>query len=138
MSKFRGGLRAADVAITLAVIVLAIGAGLAAWLWGPYAPSAAAGDGRVVVVRAEGQPVLTVELGPDLEIERHDVSGPLGVTVVEIGPEGARILESPCRDKICIRPAPINNPGQTVVCLPNRVSVEIQAGREPPFDTVSY
>ncbi len=54
------------------------------------------------------------------------VRGPLGITEVEIDKKSARIIESPCKNKICIRSGAISKPGQWIACLPNRVIVSIE------------
>ncbi|MEM5947116.1 NusG domain II-containing protein [Spirochaetia bacterium 38H-sp] len=53
------------------------------------------------------------------------VSGPLGETLIKIEDGYARIIESPCPDKLCIAMGRISSPGQWVACLPNRIFVRI-------------
>lgn len=47
-----------------------------------------------------------------------------GVTV-EVQSGRVRISESDCPDKVCERTGFISSPMQTIVCLPNRISVRI-------------
>jgi hypothetical protein len=76
----------------------------------------------VEVISVQGS--STVPLGAD----RHlDVTGPLGVTVVELGPDGAEVRSSPCPLQICVRSGPISRPGRVVACLPNRVAIRLLA-----------
>ena len=75
---------------------------------------------RLEVVSREGTIVLP--LGPDRTIEAE---GPLGVTVIEVGPGGARVRWSPCPNRLCVRAGEISRPGQVVACLPNRVALRI-------------
>ncbi len=35
------------------------------------------------------------------------------------------VTDSPCRDKICVKSGGIKNVGETIICLPERVSVRI-------------
>ncbi len=65
------------------------------------------------------------------------VHGPLGDTVVELGGGQARVLSSPCTEKICIRTGAIARPGQWIACLPNRVFLDIQ-GSGSAADAVSF
>jgi len=58
-----------------------------------------------------------------------DVTGPLGSTRVKIVDGNAWIEYSPCREKICIRMGKINRIGEQIVCVPNRVLVEIRGGK---------
>ena len=50
--------------------------------------------------------------------------------VIEFDGNRARVIDSPCRDKLCARAGWIERPGDVAVCLPQRVIVEIRgAGR---------
>jgi len=44
---------------------------------------------------------------------------------VRLGPEGARVLESPCPLKLCVAAGLASRPGQVVACLPNRVALRV-------------
>ncbi|MDR2687877.1 MAG: NusG domain II-containing protein [Oscillospiraceae bacterium] len=49
---------------------------------------------------------------------------------VEIAGRRARVADSPCRDRLCVRAGWLERPGDVAVCLPQRVIVEIRgAGR---------
>ena len=54
------------------------------------------------------------------------VGGPIGDTLVEIRGSRARVIESPCRDKICILAGHLDATGAWTACLPNRVFVRIE------------
>jgi len=63
------------------------------------------------------------------------------IEVLETGK--ARVTDSPCPDKTCVRTGWISRPGQAIVCLPNRIVVRIEGsatGRnlESCFDAVTY
>ena len=64
------------------------------------------------------------------------VKGPLGYTIVVIKGGKAWIKNSPCREKICMKMGKISRTGQQVICVPNRVLVEID-GKNGDVDAVS-
>lgn len=41
-----------------------------------------------------------------------------------------------CKNHICIREGRISRPGQTIICMPNRIVVEIKGGNEA-YDAVT-
>jgi hypothetical protein len=74
-----------------------------------------------------------------LEADRvEEVSGPLGLTVVAIRRGEARVLSSPCVEKICVKSGAISRPGQWIACLPNRVIVDIRGGVRKEVDAYSF
>ena len=46
--------------------------------------------------------------------------------ILYIEKNGVTVTRSDCADKICVNTGKITKPGQTIVCLPARVSVELQ------------
>jgi hypothetical protein len=57
------------------------------------------------------------------------VQGPLGVTTVLIEKGEVRVEDSPCREKICIKMGKIQRTGEQLICVPNRVVVELEGER---------
>ncbi len=54
----------------------------------------------------------------------------LGINIVEFIDEKVGMYEADCPDKICYSPEYILRPGETIVCLPNRVVIEVK-GESP-------
>ena len=46
--------------------------------------------------------------------------------MIEIDGSRARVVDSPCRDKLCVHAGWLERPGDVAVCLPRRVIVEIR------------
>jgi len=62
---------------------------------------------------------------------------------VEISTEnGVRLVESDCPAKICVHSGWIKNSGQTIVCLPNKLLLELKGaiikGEQEEYDAISY
>ena len=68
--------------------------------------------------------------------KKVEVPGPLGNTVVVIKNNKAWVEYSPCREKICMKMGKINRVGQQIICVPNRILVEIE-GKNGDIDAVS-
>lgn len=52
------------------------------------------------------------------------------LNTVEVNNEKIRIRKSTCLEQICINRGFISKPGQTIVCLPHKVIIEIEAINE--------
>jgi hypothetical protein len=103
------------------VIALAAAGAIAFSAVSAYGPGK--GQAEVVIKGKDGEWVYP--LSPDREV---DIMGPLGETRILIKDKTARIVESPCKNKICIAAGAINEPGQWIACLPNQVFVRIDGG----------
>lgn len=101
------------------VIALVLGGASATipWLQGTFEAS-----GRWAIVRLEGQIVHKLSLAQDQEIT---VIGPAGETTIQVQGGRVRVLRSPGAQEICMRQGWIHQPGQALICLPNRVTIEI-------------
>ena len=78
------------------------------------------------------------DLSQDAEIE---LKGPLGATKVAISGGAARVLDSPCREKICVNSQPLSAGGDWTACLPNRVFLQVTGdagGADAEIDAVSF
>jgi hypothetical protein len=53
------------------------------------------------------------------------VQGPLGITYVEIENNKVRILDSPCKNKLCVAMGEIDEENQWIACMPNKVFIRI-------------
>ncbi|PIQ99576.1 MAG: hypothetical protein COV66_10495 [Nitrospinae bacterium CG11_big_fil_rev_8_21_14_0_20_45_15] len=64
------------------------------------------------------------------------VPGPLGITEVQIEDGRARIIKSPCQNKICIKSGYIQYADRISACIPNRVLVRIVGVSRETVDTI--
>ena len=119
-------LKALDIlAIALSFAVVA------AFSVAAYGGRGAAGQ---VVVESSGARYF-FPLGQD-RVER--IPGPRGDTIVEVHAGSARVIDSPCPDKVCVASGSISRTGQWIACLPNRVLVRIEGRGEPTVDGTAF
>lgn len=60
-----------------------------------------------------------------------------GLVKIEIKEKKARIISSPCKNKLCIKQGFISKPGETIVCLPEKVLLTIKNNSEKGTQTTS-
>ncbi len=115
-------LRAGDVVVIALVIALAV------TIW-------------AYPIFYSGQTALKVEISQNGELVR---SVPLNGTsekielsgcVVEISNGNVWMLESDCGDKVCVKTGEIHSSGQSIICVPNRVTIDISG--ESGIDAVA-
>ena len=65
------------------------------------------------------------------------IEGPIGKTEVIIDSGKVRISKSPCTKKYCLHQGWINKLNQTIVCVPNQISISI-IGARTDYDSLNY
>lgn len=81
-------------------------------------------DGNKVVIKVDGEIVKIVNLTDTNNIIVNGYDGGTNTVVIENGT--VYMTEADCPDKICVNTGKISKIGETIVCLPHRVVVEIQ------------
>ena len=87
--------------------------------------------GNEVVVSVDGTVTKTFSLSENVTYEIRGYDGGRNFLVIENGE--AYLTEASCPDHLCIHMGRIKNVGQSIICLPNRVTVEIR-GRDKSGD----
>ena len=85
-------------------------------------------------IQQGGKLLATLTLDQQREVS---VTGPLGVTVIQIEHGRARVKSSPCLNKYCVHQGWLSHAGQASFCLPNRVSIRLM-GASPSYDSLNY
>lgn len=81
------------------------------------------GTGAAVEVRVAGGERQRYSLEQNADVEISGTNG--GVNRLHIEEGQAWITEASCPDKVCVHMGKISQPGQTIVCLPNQVVIEV-------------
>ncbi|MBN1289354.1 MAG: NusG domain II-containing protein [Actinobacteria bacterium] len=84
-----------------------------------------AGKPAFAVVEVNGRESLRVALGEDGRDRTFDVEGSAGTSTIEVKNGRVRMLESDCPDKLCIGMGWAEKTGDSIVCIPNRVVIEL-------------
>lgn len=118
--------------ILIAVVLLA-----AAGIYLFY--SAGAEDGKVAVVTVDGEWKATLPLESSTE-ESVQSSSTIrtewGYNIVTVQNGQVFVKEADCRDHICVEHKKISKVGETIVCLPHKLVVEIKGEAPADFDAV--
>jgi hypothetical protein len=112
----------------LIILVLLAAVALTAW----YRP----GPGKNAVISVDGKTVASYPLAG--EAQTVTVEGDLGPVTIRLEEGKIRITQSPCPHQLCVKQGAVQAAGQTIVCLPNRLVIEITGPDSGKTDGLAY
>ena len=89
-----------------------------------------AGKGTVTV-KVDGKIEGSYPLTEDQTIELNH-----GTNILEIKNGEASMIEADCPDQICVHQKAISANGESIICLPNKIVVEVQSEKDSELDAV--
>ena len=69
--------------------------------------------------------------------EDREVSINGGTNILRIRNGRAKMIEADCPDQLCVDQRAVSADNESIICLPNRVIVEIQSRQESEYDAVT-
>lgn len=94
-------------------------------------------DQLYVIIEVDGKEYKKISLDHSNASRKIEIDTIYGHNVIEVDGEGARFLESNCKDQLCIKMGKITKANQTSICLPNRVSIKLVTPKSD-LDGISY
>jgi hypothetical protein len=114
--------------ISIAVVLLF---SIAAILWTWSGDSKSDKHGSRVAVHHQGKLLQRVSLEEDTI-----VGLPNGAMKIELKDSRVRVAWSNCPNQLCVNTGWIKTAGETIVCVPNEVLIEIEVTDRPALDAV--
>ena len=118
--------RKSDYILIIAIVLVA------ALLWVGLRITGKAGTS--VRVTVDGKIYGEYRLDDELEIRIGDEKS-YNMLIIQNGE--AYVAEASCPDKLCVHQGKIHYSGQSIVCLPNKVVVEVVGGEQSEYDAVA-
>lgn len=121
-----GIIKKADIVLLIVLILFGAALSIPAALW--------KGSGNTVKITVNGKlfGIYTLSDNQTVEINKDGRTN-----IVRI--EGGKVLmeSASCKNQVCVHTGRISHTGQSIVCLPNRVSVTIEGKEASGYDAVS-
>ena len=89
-------------------------------------------DGGYVEVEKSGQVIASYSLAINAE---YELNGGTNILVIENGE--AYLKDANCPDKTCVKTGKIRYVGQSIICLPNEISITVRGNSDGGVDFVS-
>ena len=123
------GVKPADICIIAAVLLLSCG------IFAVHARQFS-GSAQRVDITVDGKLYATYPFSERNSAKVVEIQTKFGYNKVEIAKTGVRVMDADCPDKLDVRTNPITRPGQSIICLPNRLVITL-AG-DTSVDGVAY
>ncbi len=95
------------------------------------------GIGERVVIISDNRQYASYDFNDITEKKTLNIEGKYGSNTVVIEKDGVYVLKADCPDKLDVKAGKISRQGQMIVCVPNRLMIEIKGG-ERKVDKVTY
>ena len=118
-----------DILTTGAVLALAVACGVLVW-------GRSGGGAAAAVVSVDGAEVERIALDRLTGVEERTYANNGYTLHVTFGPEGAEVTSSDCPTQDCVHTGAISRDGQSIVCLPARIVIQLEGGGDQGMDLV--
>ena len=142
-------IRKADIILFIVLVAVGLAASAALSL-----SRSEAGDGARVIIESGGDLYATYSLYEDRTLvipapKQNRADAPAAnpedtasaqydyYNVVEIKDGKVSVTEASCKNQVCVRHGAISGPGESIVCLPNRLVVRIENEKGGGYDSVT-
>lgn len=92
-------------------------------------------EGARVVVQRDGETVGTYPLTEEERLVFTDEDGRKNVLAIRDGK--AYMEEADCPDKLCMKQRAIEREGESIICLPHRLVIQVTGGEDKKVDAVA-
>ena len=120
--------------IILIITILVITCVSVVFMW--FHQRSATGSAAKVVVTIDGEEYGSYPLNKDYTETIELSDGSYNIFTIKDG--YASVTEASCPDQICVNHFHIHYAGETIVCLPNKVVLEIVGGEEDDVDGATH
>lgn len=121
--------RKADIILVLFILLSVI----ILWLIIEFVVKKSGSDNQVLI-KSDGQVIYQLPLNVNKSVTVEGYKGGYNVVVIEDG--RVSMYEADCPDKLCVKTGNISKTGETIVCLPHRIVVEIKGNDREVDDIV--
>ena len=91
--------------------------------------------GDIVKVTVEGKEYMTLPLGEDAEVTITGDNQNTNYLIIKDG--YADVVEASCPDSLCVHQKSIHYNGEKIICLPNKVLIEVISENKSSLDGVA-
>lgn len=95
---------------------------------------------KYIKITVNGEVIKKITFGQNMIGKTIDIRTQYGYNKIEIGDGRVRVIDADCPDKLDVKQGWISKPGEIIVCLPHKLTIEIvgENKADDKIDGVSY
>lgn len=82
-------------------------------------------NSKLLIIKIDGEDYKRIKLDENIKNKEIPVQSEYGYNLIEIDEGKVRVKEASCKDKLDVLQGQISEIGDIIVCLPNRLTIEI-------------
>ncbi|QIB26599.1 NusG domain II-containing protein [Caloranaerobacter azorensis] len=97
-------------------------------------------DYKYIKIAVDGKVIKKITFDKNMIGKTIDIRTQYGYNKIEIGDGKVRVIDADCPDKLDVKQGWISKPGEIIVCLPHKLTIEIVGENEADdeIDGISY
>ncbi len=93
---------------------------------------------KYVSIQIDGEEIKQIIFDKKIIGKTIPIRTKFGYNLIEIGDGKIRVIEADCPDKIDVKQGYISEPNEMIVCLPNRLVIEIIGEEDGEIDYIAH
>ncbi|KXB67644.1 hypothetical protein HMPREF3181_00244 [Parvimonas sp. KA00067] len=92
-------------------------------------------EDKYISVQVNGEEIKQITFGNKKNI--YPIRTSFGLNILEVDKDGVRVIEASCPDKLDVKFGKISKVGQAIICMPNRLVIQIKSRQNNDLDVVN-
>ena len=97
------------------------------------------GSENIAVIKSDGKVLKTIDLNKVIDPQEFTIKTDKGnYNVISVKHNGIRVKAADCPNQVDVKVGWISNPGQLIVCLPNKLIISIKGEENKGIDGATF
>jgi len=90
---------------------------------------------KYISVQVNGEEIKQITFSKEKKV--YPIRTEFGINILEVSEDGIRVIEANCPDKLDVKFGRIDKVGQAIICIPNRLVIQIKSRQNNDLDVVN-
>lgn len=90
---------------------------------------------KYISVQVNGEEIKKITFSKEKKV--YPIRTTFGINILEVNEDGVRVIEANCPDKLDVKFGRIDKVGQAIICIPNRLVIQIKSRQNNDLDVVN-